>query len=239
MPAAIPARRSRNGRFVHALMFAVLGTALGSIALPAPAAETVWLSSLDVSKTVQGWGQPQVDRSVTGKPLSIAGQQFARGLGTHAISTLAIELGGGTERLTALVGVDDDARVNAASVVFRVVGDGRTLWKSGVMKLGQAPQRVDVKLKGVQSLTLGGGRCAGRHQLRPRRLGQRQVRSDRRAAADHRRPPARARRGGHPHPQAAGHAADQRGPGFRRAAGPSVSVYHSGHGSAADGVCRR
>jgi alpha-galactosidase len=123
-------------------------------ALSAGAAETVWLSALDVSKTVQGSGRPRVDRSVTGAPLSIAGRHFDRGLGTHAISTLAIELGGGTERFTALVGVDDDAKVDAASVVFRVVGDGRTLWKSGVMKLGQAPQPVDVKLSGVRSLLL-------------------------------------------------------------------------------------
>ena len=109
MPAAIPARHP-----VTAVSFTpscLPCSAPRWVQGPsAPAAETVWLSSLDVSKTVQGWGQQQVDRSVTGKPLSIAGQQFARGVGTHAISTLAIELGGGTERLTAMVGVDDDAR---------------------------------------------------------------------------------------------------------------------------------
>ncbi len=44
-----------------------------------PAAETVWLSSLDVSKTEQGFGQPQADKSVMGKQLSIAGRKFDRG----------------------------------------------------------------------------------------------------------------------------------------------------------------
>ncbi len=132
---------------------AVLVLCLASLSW-AQAAETVWLSSLDVSKTVQGWGHPQVDKSVQGKPLSIAGRKFAHGLGTHAISMLAIQLGGGTERFTAFVGVDDDANNKAASVVFRVVGDGRTLWKSGVMKFGQAAQPVDVHLKAVKSLLL-------------------------------------------------------------------------------------
>ncbi len=174
------------------MTFAAIAFLLGMAGVStARAAETVWLSSLDVSKTVQDWGRPQVDQSVTGKPLSIGGRKFARGLGTHAISTLAIELDGGTQRFTALVGVDDDAGTNAASVVFRVVGDGRTLWKSGVMKLGQAPQPVDVNLKGIKLAASGGWRCPRRHQLRPRRLGGRPVRSHRREAADHDCPAAR------------------------------------------------
>ena len=35
--------------------------------------ETVYLSSLDLSPITQGWGQPQADKAVTGKPLSIGG----------------------------------------------------------------------------------------------------------------------------------------------------------------------
>ena len=157
MPAAILARPRRKSRFFRSITFAAaaIGLTVGVAGVSvARGAETVWLSSLDVSKTVQGWGRPQVDLSVMGQPISIGGRKFAHGLGTHAVSTLAVELGGGTERFTAWVGVDDDARTDAASVVFRVVGDGRTLWKSGVMKLGQAPQRVDVNLSGIRSLLL-------------------------------------------------------------------------------------
>src|ERR1039457_7101104 len=76
---------------------------------PCRAAETIWLSTLDVTKIEQGSMQPQVDKSVMGKTLSIAGRKFARGLGTHAISRLAIDLSQGAERFTAFVGVDDDA----------------------------------------------------------------------------------------------------------------------------------
>ena len=36
-------------------------------------AETVWLSSLDLSKMEQGWGRPQIDRSISETPLSFGG----------------------------------------------------------------------------------------------------------------------------------------------------------------------
>lgn len=117
-------------------------------------AEVVWLSSLDLSKVQQGWGQAQADKAVTGRPLSIAGERFGRGVGTHARSTLWIELGGGAERFQARVGVDDAAGSEKASVVFKVVGDGRQLWTSGVMRPGQPAQTVDVDVRGLARLVL-------------------------------------------------------------------------------------
>ena len=38
--------------------------------------------------------------------------------------------------------------------MFRVLGDGRELWKSKVMKAGQGPEKVDVNLKGIKTLLL-------------------------------------------------------------------------------------
>ena len=58
---------------------------LGKLSFGQPA-RPIWLSSLDVSKTVQSTGRAQVDKSYTGKPLSIAGRKFDHGLGTHALS---------------------------------------------------------------------------------------------------------------------------------------------------------
>ena len=76
---------------------------------PAAEPETVWLSSLDLSPIVQGWGQPQADKAVTGKPLSIGGKTFERGLGTHTDSLVRLQLKGGSEKFSAFVGVDDAA----------------------------------------------------------------------------------------------------------------------------------
>jgi alpha-galactosidase len=121
---------------------------------PANAAETVWISSLNLSPILQGWGKPQADKSVTGKPLSIASRTFERGLGTHADSLVRLDLKCGSERFSARVGVDDAAAKDAARLVFKVVGDGKTLWKSGVMKLGQPAESVDLDVKGIKTLLL-------------------------------------------------------------------------------------
>jgi alpha-galactosidase len=118
------------------------------------AAETVGLQTLDLTPMRQGYGKPQIDRGIREKPLSIAGQQFEHGVGTHASSTLWINLAGGSTRFQAAVGVDDATGNDKASVTFKVVGDGRTLWQSGVMKLGQPAKKVDVDLTGLQSLIL-------------------------------------------------------------------------------------
>jgi alpha-galactosidase len=125
---------------------------LGAV-LACQAADTVWLTSLDLSKMRQGYGRPQVDRSMREKPLSITGQKFEHGVGTHANSVLWIDLAGGSDKFLASVGVDDAAG-GPGSVTFRLFGDGKKLWESGVMKLGQAPKPVALDLKGVKALLL-------------------------------------------------------------------------------------
>ena len=116
-------------------------------------AETVWLSSLDVAKASQEWGEPHADKSVENHTLTIAGQKFERGFGTHAIGELVISLKGGSDRFTASVGVDDEAG-GKGSVEFIVAGDGKQLYDSGVIRGGEAAKRVDVDLKGVQKIIL-------------------------------------------------------------------------------------
>jgi alpha-galactosidase len=116
--------------------------------------ESVWISSLDLSPIIQGWGKPQADKSVTGTPMAVAGRKFEHGLGTHAVSLVRIELSGGASRFSALVGVDDNAQGKEASIIFKVIGDGRTLFKTGVMRLGQAAEKVDVDVTGMKVLIL-------------------------------------------------------------------------------------
>ena len=123
--------------------------ALGLLALPALAQESVPLTSLDLTKWQQGWGEPQIDLSIEGKPLRIGGETFAKGLGSHAGSALHVELFGETERFTARIGVDDETE-GRGSVVFLVYGDGRRLFDSGVMHGGDPARVLDVDLRGVQ-----------------------------------------------------------------------------------------
>jgi alpha-galactosidase len=117
------------------------------------AAEEVGLHTLDLTKMTQGWGTPQTNRAIRGGALSLGGKTFATGVGTHAQSTLWLELAGGSERFLATVGVDDAAN-GAATLAFKVLGDGRTLWQSGVMKPADKPKTLDLDVKGVQTLLL-------------------------------------------------------------------------------------
>lgn len=125
-----------------------------SVCCTASAAETVWLSSLDLSKMSSGWGKPLKDKAVQGRPMSIGGQKFKCGVGTHASSRMYLDLGGGCDAMKASVGVDDEVGGNVGSVEFRVYGDGKLLWQSGVLKAGQGAKTLDVKLRGVDTLLL-------------------------------------------------------------------------------------
>jgi alpha-galactosidase len=144
---------------MHYLQGSVSLAALCAALLPAgslaAAADSVWISSLDISKTEQDWGSPRANRSVDGNPLTIAGVRFEHGLGTHANSTLQIAVNGRAEEFSAKVGLDDET--GNGSVAFKVVGDGRVLWESGVLRKGQAAKEVTVSLRGVKLLVLAVG----------------------------------------------------------------------------------
>ncbi len=116
--------------------------------------QTVWLSSLDLSKATQGYGTPQADKSVDGHVLTLNSQAFAHGFGTHAPGMLAIDLGGTGGRFLATVGVDDEVGVGKGRVQFQLWGDGKPLWKSRILHSGDAPQSVDVPLTEIKQLAL-------------------------------------------------------------------------------------
>ena len=118
------------------------------------AAAPVWLDELDVSQTTQGWGEPHKNQSVEGHALSIGGAAFQHGLGTHAESELRLNLNGGAEKFFASVGVDDEAMTHPGSVEFSVIGDGQTLWHSGVMRPGDPAKALEINLTGVKMLVL-------------------------------------------------------------------------------------
>ena len=132
------------------LLAATLLMAGGASAL----AKTVWLDELDLSSTTQGWGEVHKDRSVENHDLTIGGVKFDRGMGTHAESAYFLNLDGGTKSFSAAVGVDTETGTNIGTVEFEVVGDGKALWRSGVMKTGDAPKPFMVDLTGVKRLSL-------------------------------------------------------------------------------------
>lgn len=117
-------------------------------------ADSVWLSALNLNNVIQDWGAAQRDKSVTGQPISIGGKKFEHGVGTHANGMARLDLHRSASRFTAYVGVDDDAGSDTARISFRVIGDGKTLFRTGAMRPGQAARRVDVDVSGMSSLLL-------------------------------------------------------------------------------------
>jgi alpha-galactosidase len=136
-------------KFMPGLALAVL-TCLATRTLLAN--ETL-LSSLDLSRMTTGWSVAKADHEIGGGPLSIRGEKFLHGVGTHATSKFRVKLNGVARRFTARVGVDDSAG-GQGSVEFIVAGDGKTLWRSGVLKGGDPAKAVEVDLTGVNTLVL-------------------------------------------------------------------------------------
>jgi hypothetical protein len=102
-----------------------------------------------------GWGSLGHDRSVSGGPISLAGVEYAKGIGTHANSEIVYRLDPADVRFSAMVGVDDFQRNSPySSVVFQVEADGKLLYESPVMRGDSEPQRIDLDVLGVQQLTL-------------------------------------------------------------------------------------
>ncbi len=148
MPIPDPSRPA-----VRAMRAARTAVALILVAGGLAAAETIQLSSLDLSLAKQGWNTPKADRSVEGKPMIINGRKFEHGFGTHAVSNLVLDLKGGCERFTAEVGIDDEQN-GTGTVEFVLIADDKVVWRSGVMGSGEGPQALDVPLAGVGQLVL-------------------------------------------------------------------------------------
>lgn len=118
---------------------------------------TVWLDELDLSKVDQSAGNALANQSMWKTPLSIAGQKYERGVGTHAASIFRIKLDGKTTLFNALVGIDDSApehELKQASAEFVIIGDGKTIWKSGIMHGGDKAKEAAIITKGMKSLIL-------------------------------------------------------------------------------------
>lgn len=118
------------------------------------AQSTVWLDQLDLSVATQGNGKPGINTSVDGKTLTIAGETFDRGFGTHAESSLLIKLNGKVKKFSALVGLDDEMKGHDPAVEFEIYGDNKKLWSSGIIKLGDKAKPVSVSLEGISQLEL-------------------------------------------------------------------------------------
>ena len=116
--------------------------------------DTLWLNQIDLQKVSQDWSTPGANQSVERKPLTIGGVVYKKGIGTHAVGLIEMDLKGTAERFQGLVGLDDEVKGKMGSVVFVVQTDKKEVFRSPLMKSGMSVVKVDINLKGVKRLSL-------------------------------------------------------------------------------------
>lgn len=128
---------------------------------PVAPAGTAFASDLEFLSESNGWGPVERDQSNgekernDGGELSIRGETFAKGLGTHADSSVEFFTGGQCVSFAASVGIDDSrvAKKNG-SVIFTVVGDGQTLAETPLLTWESAVHDLTVDIAGIERVTL-------------------------------------------------------------------------------------
>jgi hypothetical protein len=134
---------SANTAVVNATTVSATGTA-------------TYLSTLTPTSATTGYGTIQKDKSINGNAITLRGTVYAKGIGTHAVSTIVFALGGKYTTFISDVGVDDEvtAQGGTGSVDFQVIGDGKVLFDSGVLTNASPIVNISVSVVGVQTLTL-------------------------------------------------------------------------------------
>lgn len=123
--------------------------------LPPPPRADAWAGDLEWVSADNGWGPVERDRSNgdtaagDGGPLTIGGQVYAKGLGTHAPARVRYHLGGRCTAFTAWVGVDD-VQATRGSVRFTVVADGRTVAATPVLRAADPAHELAADVTGAR-----------------------------------------------------------------------------------------
>ncbi|WP_158845435.1 NPCBM/NEW2 domain-containing protein [Saccharothrix deserti] len=127
----------------------------------APPGGTVDIGDVAFALERGGYGPVERDKSNgswkpgDGKPLSINGVKYAKGLGGHAPTELVVYLGGACTSFTSDVGIDDerDERMQG-SAGFEVWADGAKAADSGVRTWQDDPVTITAALPGARFLRL-------------------------------------------------------------------------------------
>ncbi len=96
---------------------------------------------------------PSFDKSLYGRPISLAGRTFASGVCQHSQSRLTYRLNGGFRQFAASVGISDDVAPRGDARVA-ILGDGRVLWRIESLRGGEPAREVAIELQEVNELTL-------------------------------------------------------------------------------------
>ncbi len=126
---------------------------------PSMAEPVTYAGDLTWSRSDNGWGSPEIDRSNgerapdDGGPLRIGAATFEHGIGAHAPSRIEMALEGRCSLFLADVGLDEEVG-DHGSVVFEVWGDDERLAVSGIVRGPQVSVPIAADVTGVERLAL-------------------------------------------------------------------------------------
>lgn len=84
----------------------------------------------------QGWGNLKINKSAASRPLSIGRRRYKGGIGTHAPSTIELDLPASSGTLTGYCGVDDFSG-RKGEIVCKILARGKVLFASKPIQGGQ------------------------------------------------------------------------------------------------------
>ena len=111
---------------------------------------------ISIVRCRQGWSTLQLDHSIINTPLTLGGQVFSTGFGTHPDSEIVFHSSMKLKHFHAVVGLDENPDTVCATceLRFSVTSGDRVLWKSEPVRRG-APVEIDIPLNGdCRDLTL-------------------------------------------------------------------------------------
>jgi alpha-galactosidase len=129
-----------------------------TVVLPPPAG-TSYLSDLTWLSESNGWGPVERDTSNgeraagDGRPITIGGTVYAKGLGVHAPSEVSFYTGRRCEAVTAQVGLDD-SKGAPGTAVFEIWADGTRVAATGVLTNAMPAQSLTADVTGAQTVRL-------------------------------------------------------------------------------------
>ncbi|MET9519919.1 endo-alpha-N-acetylgalactosaminidase family protein [Streptomyces sp. NPDC002994] len=136
-----------------------LGATASVRTLPPPPTVDTYASDLDWTSMENGWGPAERDMSNgetaagDGKPLTINGTVFGKGLGTASPGKIRYYLGGKCTSFTAQVG-QDDSQGTRGSVQFSVAADGVERVKSPVLRAADGAWALTADVAGAKYVDL-------------------------------------------------------------------------------------
>ncbi len=121
--------------------------------------DDLYLSEINPVYYSQDWGDLQFDETINGNTMSIAGEKYYKGLGTHANSEIVYAIDSLSQIyqfFTAIIGHDDESDgENADGVKFIVVVDGDTLFgPSNTFHNGDPGEKIEVNIADADTLRL-------------------------------------------------------------------------------------